>query len=69
MADKTRTVAIDAEVLAGKRFAYQEDMSLVDDVDNGNRGAGDSPEALYLVDLSVDTPDRDGLRICRTYLE
>lgn len=33
MADKTRTVAIDAEVLAGKRFAYQEDMSLVDDID------------------------------------
>jgi len=33
MGDKTRTVAIDAEVLAGKRFAYQEDMSLVDDID------------------------------------
>ena len=33
MADETRTVAIDAEVLAGKRFAYQEDMSLVDDID------------------------------------
>ena len=30
---ETRTVAIDAEVLAGKRFAYQEDMSLVADVD------------------------------------
>ena len=30
---ETRTVAIDAEVLAGKRFAYQEDISLVADVD------------------------------------
>ena len=28
-----RTVAIDAEVLAGKRFAYQEDISLVADID------------------------------------
>ncbi|MXV97224.1 MAG: hypothetical protein F4Y12_01890 [Acidimicrobiaceae bacterium] len=30
---ETRTVAIDAEVLAGKRFPYQEDMSLVEDID------------------------------------
>ena len=30
---ETRTVAIDAEVLAGKRFAYQEDISLVEDID------------------------------------
>ena len=30
---ETRTVAIDAEVLAGKRFAYQEDMSLVTEID------------------------------------
>jgi len=29
---ETRTVAIDAEVLAGKRFPYQEDMSLVEDI-------------------------------------
>ena len=28
-----RTVAIDAEVLAGKRFPYQEDLSLVADID------------------------------------
>lgn len=28
-----RTVGIDAEMLAGKRFAYQEDMSLVEDLD------------------------------------
>ena len=30
---ETRTVAIDAEVLAGKRFAYQEDISLVEGID------------------------------------
>jgi len=29
----TRTVSIDAEQLAGKRFEYQEDMSLVEDID------------------------------------
>ena len=29
----TRTVGIDAEMLAGKRFEYQEDMSLVEDLD------------------------------------
>ena len=29
----TRTVAIDAEALAGKRFDYQEDMSLVEGID------------------------------------
>jgi len=29
----TRTVGIDAEQLAGKRFDYQSDMSLVEDVD------------------------------------
>ena len=28
-----RHIAIDAETLAGKRFPYQEDMSLIDDVD------------------------------------
>ena len=28
-----RTIAIDAEYLAGKRFPYQEDASLVEDVD------------------------------------
>jgi hypothetical protein len=28
-----RHIAIDAETLAGKRFPYQEDMSLIEDVD------------------------------------
>lgn len=29
----TRTIGIDAEQLAGKRFDYQSDMALVDDID------------------------------------
>lgn len=29
----TRTIGIDAEMLAGKRFDYQSDMSLVEDLD------------------------------------
>jgi len=33
MADESRTIAIDAEVLAGERFSYQEDMSVVEDID------------------------------------
>jgi hypothetical protein len=33
MADQERHVQIDAETLAGRRFPYQEDISLVEDVD------------------------------------
>jgi hypothetical protein len=33
MAGQTRHVQLDAEELAGKRFPYQEDISLVEDVD------------------------------------
>ena len=33
MADQERHVQLDAEVLAGRRFPYQEDISLVEDVD------------------------------------
>jgi hypothetical protein len=33
MADNTRTVDIDAEQLSGRRYEYQEDISLVEDVD------------------------------------
>ena len=33
MSDQTRTVDIDAEQLSGKRYPYQEDISLLDDVD------------------------------------
>ena len=33
MAKRERHIQIDAEVLAGRRFPYQEDISLVEDVD------------------------------------
>ena len=33
MADQERHVQLDAEVLAGRRFPYQEDIALVEDVD------------------------------------
>ena len=33
MTDTQKIVAIDAEYLSGKRFAYQEDMSLVEHID------------------------------------
>ena len=33
MADQERHVQLDAEVLAGRRFPYQEDISLVEEVD------------------------------------
>jgi hypothetical protein len=33
MADNTRTVDIDAEQLSGRRYDYQEDISLIEDVD------------------------------------
>ena len=33
MTDTQRTIAIDAEYLAGRRFPYQEDISLVEEVD------------------------------------
>ena len=33
MTDTQRTIAIDAEYLAGRRFPYQEDIALVQDVD------------------------------------
>ena len=33
MADKTRTVAIDAETLAGRSFPYQHDIAEIEDID------------------------------------
>jgi hypothetical protein len=33
MTDTQRTIAIDAEYLSGRRFPYQEDASLVEDID------------------------------------
>ena len=48
---ETRTVAIDAEVLAGKRFAYQEDMSLVVDIDL--MAATPGPDINWLEDITL----------------
>ena len=48
---ETRTVAIDAEVLAGKRFAYQEDMSLVADIDL--LAATPGPDINWLEDITL----------------
>ncbi len=52
---ETRTVAIDAEVLAGKRFAYQEDMSLVEDIDL--LAATPGPDINWLEDITLLSED------------
>ena len=46
-----RHIAIDAETLAGKRFAYQEDMSLIEDVDLLAATPGEDINGLEDVDL------------------
>ena len=48
---ETRTVAIDAEVLAGKRFDYQEDMSLVEGIDLLELTPG--PDINWLEDIAL----------------
>ncbi len=52
---ETRTVAIDAEVLAGKRFAYQEDISLVEDIDL--LAATPGPDINWLEDVTLLSED------------
>ncbi len=52
---ETRTVAIDAEVLAGKRFAYQQDMSLVEGVDL--LAATPGPDINWLEDINLLVED------------
>ena len=46
-----RHIAIDAETLAGKRFPYQEDMSLIEDVDLLAATPGEDINWLEDVDL------------------
>ena len=48
---ETRTVAIDAEVLAGKRFPYQEDISLVEGIDLLALTPG--PDINWLEDITL----------------
>ena len=52
------TRGIDAEVLSGKRYAYQEDASLLDDVDLDAATPGDDINWLEDIHLLVedDTP-------------
>ena len=49
-----KTVGIDAEYLAGHRFPYQEDMSLVEDVDLDAATPGQDINWLEDVDLLVE---------------
>ena len=46
-----RHIAIDAETLAGKRFPYQEDMSLIEDVDLLAASPGDDINWLEDIEL------------------
>jgi len=50
-----RTVGIDAEVLAGRRFPYQEDMSLVEDLDLMELTPG--PDINWLEDITLLVED------------
>lgn len=47
----TRTVGIDAEVLAGKRYDYQSDLSLVEDLDLMELTPGD--DLNWLEDVTL----------------
>ena len=48
-------MAIDAEVLAGRRFAYQEDLSLVEDIDL--LAATPGPDINWLEDITLLSED------------
>jgi hypothetical protein len=49
-----KVVAIDAEYLSGRRFAYQEDMSLVEDVDLNAATPGEDINWLEDITLLVE---------------
>ncbi len=51
MSETEYTISIDAEYLAGRRFPYQEDMSLVEDVDLLAATPGEDINWLEDVDL------------------
>lgn len=50
-AEPEKVFAIDSEYLAGKRFAYQEDMSLIEDVDL--LGATPGSDLNWLEDITL----------------
>ena len=57
-----KVVAIDAEYLSGKRFAYQEDMSLVEDVDLIAATPGEDINWLEDVTLLAEDEHPRGVR-------
>ena len=54
MSDTERTVTIDAEYLSGHRFPYQEDISLVENVDLLSATPGQDINLLEYVELLVE---------------
>jgi hypothetical protein len=54
MAGETRTVSIDAEQLAGRRFPYQEDMSLVENIDLMAATPGDDLNWLEDIEMLAE---------------
>jgi hypothetical protein len=52
--EQMNTRAIDAEVLAGHRFPYQEDISLIDDVDLLEATPGEDINWLEDIELLVE---------------
>ena len=50
-----KSIAIDAEVLAGKRFEYQEDMSLVEDLDLMELTPGKDLNSVSYTHLTLPT--------------
>ena len=51
MSETEYTISIDAEYLAGQRFPYQEDMSLVEDIDL--LAATPGPDINWLEDVTL----------------
>ena len=54
MAEETRHIQLDAEELAGRRFPYQEDLSLVEDIDLVAATPGDDINWLEDIQLLVE---------------
>ncbi len=70
----TRTVSIDAEQLAGKRFAYQSDISLVESIDLMAATPGDDLNWLEDIELLVEDGvpavfDRNSNSFLKIYFE
>ena len=55
MSDQTRTVAIDAETLAGRSFEYQHDISEIEDIDLMAATPGD--DINWLEDITLREED------------